>query len=207
MTDDAVTAQLARQAQQLDDLEQAVTDLRTAPPPAAGQPPAAQPATVVFRWATLAEFVEPRRRPALRPAPDRQRDVVRLLVGPRQRPGPRRGRLARMGGAAARADIWHCPVAARRRRPPDGPAPRPGPRPVPGLRRRQAPDRAAAARRAAPSCARPVVVTGLGVRRPARATGRRDPGGGSTPRSFRPAPHAATSTLRRCRADSRDRRR
>ncbi len=51
MTDDAVTAQLARQAQQLDDLEQAVTDLRTAPPPAA------QPATVPLRWATLAEFV------------------------------------------------------------------------------------------------------------------------------------------------------
>ncbi len=52
MTDDAVTAQLARQAQQLDDLEQAVTDLRTAPPPAA------KPATVPPRWATLAEFVE-----------------------------------------------------------------------------------------------------------------------------------------------------
>jgi len=51
-TDDAVTAQLARQAQQLDDLEQAVADLRT------GSPPAAQPATVAFRWATLAEFVE-----------------------------------------------------------------------------------------------------------------------------------------------------
>jgi len=29
VTDDAVTAQLARQAQQLDDLEQAVGDLRT----------------------------------------------------------------------------------------------------------------------------------------------------------------------------------
>ncbi len=58
MTDDAVTAQLARQAQQLDDLEQAVTDLRTAPPAAAGQSPAAQPATAAFRWATLAEFVE-----------------------------------------------------------------------------------------------------------------------------------------------------
>ncbi len=56
MTDDAVTAQLTRQAQQLDDLEQAVADLRTAPPPT--QPPATQPATVPFRWATLAEFVE-----------------------------------------------------------------------------------------------------------------------------------------------------
>jgi hypothetical protein len=50
-------------------------------------------------------------------------------------------------------------------------------------------------------------VTGLGVRRCARATGRRDPCGGRTPRSFRPAPRAATLVLRRCRADSRDRRR
>ncbi len=57
MTDDAVTAQLARQAQQLDDLEQAVADLRTGPP-ASAPPPAAQPATVAPRWATLAEFVE-----------------------------------------------------------------------------------------------------------------------------------------------------
>ncbi len=57
MTDDAVMAQLARQAQQLDDLEHAVADLRTAPPAAAGQP-AAQPTTAAFRWATLAEFVE-----------------------------------------------------------------------------------------------------------------------------------------------------
>ncbi len=59
MTDDAVTAQLARQAQQLDDLEQAVADLRTGPPPPAAPLPAAKPATVSHpRWATLAEFVE-----------------------------------------------------------------------------------------------------------------------------------------------------
>ena len=57
MSDDAVTAQLARQAQQLDDLEQAVADLHTSPP-ASAPPPAAQPATVAFRWPTLAEFAE-----------------------------------------------------------------------------------------------------------------------------------------------------
>jgi len=53
----------------------------------------------------------------------------------------------------------------------------------------------------------PMIITGLCVRRSARAAGRRDPCGGRTPRSFRPAPRAATSALRRCRADSTDRRR
>jgi hypothetical protein len=50
-----------------------------------------------------------------------------------------------------------------------------------------------------------VWVTGRCVRRCARATGRRDPRGGRTPRSFRRAPRAATSVLHRFRADSRDR--
>src|SRR5450756_701160 len=46
----------------------------------------------------------------------------------------------------------------------------------------------------------PVITTGRGVRRSARVAGRRGPCGERTPRSFRPAPHAVTSTLRRCRA-------
>ena len=65
--------------------------------------------------------------------------------------------------------------------------------------------------RAGPSpCAAPGLVMrgsiGPCVRRSARATGRHDPCGGRTPRSFRPVPRAATSALHRCHADSRDRR-
>ena len=51
------------------------------------------------------------------------------------------------------------------------------------------------------------IVTGRGARRSARAAGRRDPCGGRTPRSSRPAPRAATSARRRCRAGSTDRHR
>src|SRR6266545_6496683 len=50
-------------------------------------------------------------------------------------------------------------------------------------------------------------VTGPCVRRSARATDPRDPCGGRTHGSFRPAPRAATSALHRCHADSRDHRR
>jgi pimeloyl-ACP methyl ester carboxylesterase/class 3 adenylate cyclase len=50
-------------------------------------------------------------------------------------------------------------------------------------------------------------ATGPGVRRSAPAAGQRGPCGGRTPRSSRPAPRAATSALRRCHADSQDRRR
>jgi hypothetical protein len=50
-------------------------------------------------------------------------------------------------------------------------------------------------------------VIGLHVRQSARATDRRDPCGGRTPRSIPPAPRAATSALRRCRAYSGDRQR
>jgi hypothetical protein len=50
-------------------------------------------------------------------------------------------------------------------------------------------------------------VTGLCVRRSARATDPRGPYGGRTQRSFRSSPRAATSALHRSHADSRDRRR
>jgi len=127
VTDHAVTAQLARQAQQLDDLEQAVADLRTAPPPAAQT-------AAPFRWATLAEFVEHVIAPLYaQHLTGYGTWCASWFGGTTTRPGPPRGRLARMGSATARTHHWDCPVAARRRRPPDGPAPRPGPGPVPRL--------------------------------------------------------------------------
>ncbi len=126
-----VQALLTRQAQQLDDLEHTVADLRATGNPSAGP---AEGQAVPFLYGSLPEFVESGHRPAVRQARDQRRWRVRQLVGARRSPSAPRGNLAGLGNTPTRPQHRDRPVATRHRRPADGPPPGPRPRPVHRLR-------------------------------------------------------------------------
>ena len=124
------------------------------------------------------------------------------------RPDRRQARSAkkRRPPSPSRTNTWERWSATTWQYRPDSPTGRPPGRP-PGCPMN--PPRSASADRSQSmaSSALPMIITGPCARRSARAASRRDPCGGRTPRSSRPAPRAATSALRRCRADCPDRRR